>query len=429
MKRILVHMIVSDHSEYDIFRLSTHEELQACINTQYDGNCPNFGNRLWFQGLISEISYNNEVEYFHHKMEKSVINERYDCIVAPMANVFSAGYSALLESLAQRFEGIKIPVYVIACGIQAQSYDDLDGLIHAIGKQAKRFISAVYNTGGEFALRGYFTKEFFERLGFSSAVVTGCPSIFQRGRNLMISQEKCSPKLFKPVLNGNPDDYKNIFEQYPTAEFFDQNMYYHELLDQEAFSNGMSDASRLRQWIKTYGVYTTKLLLNDRIRLIPNMNQWRKYLCDEHFTFSYGSRIHGSIMPILSGVPTVLESRDARTREMAEFFNIPCVEADGYKMYRSLYDLYEQVDFTAFNQKFAQRFDAYETFLKKCGLVEHINTNNPFFYPTEEMLPLSTTAEQRERMRRCFEDKEWLYLVYAQALSLKRKFCKQIQNK
>ncbi len=422
MKRILIHMRVTDHSEYDIFKLSTHEELQTFVNEQNGGNCPNFGNRLWFQGLMSEIQSADTVfEIFDSTMTKEEINERYDMIVAPMANVFAIDYAPLLESLAARFEGIRIPVYVIACGIQAGSYDELDDIIRAVGPQAKKFISNVYNTGGEFALRGYFTKEFFERLGFSSAVVTGCPSMFQLGRNLQVTQEKKPLEQFKVGLNGTPSDYKELFKQYPTAEFFDQNTYYHQLLNTAHFEGNTSDSVRLKQWIKMYGLQTSEWLLEDRIRLIPNMNQWRHYLQTEQFTLSYGSRIHGSIMPILSGVPAVLESRDARTKEMAEFFDIPCVQPEGYREYGSLYGLYENIDYTAFNKGFAARFDAYESFLRKCGIVEKINENNPFFYEIDELLPLSTTVNQRAAMRRMYEAKSGCWRMYAQLLLAKRK--------
>lgn len=65
------------------------------------------------------------------------------------------------------FLRFKIPVYVIACGVQAGSYDELESLCDSIREPATRFISTIYRTGGEFALRGYFTKEFLTDLALS----------------------------------------------------------------------------------------------------------------------------------------------------------------------------------------------------------------------------------------------------------------------
>lgn len=67
-----------------------------------------------------------------------------------------------MERHIELFGSIKIPIYVIACGVQARSYDELPYLIEEIGYISKKFIRSVYQTGGEFCLRGYFTKEFFD---------------------------------------------------------------------------------------------------------------------------------------------------------------------------------------------------------------------------------------------------------------------------
>lgn len=60
------------------------------------------------------------------------------------------------------FEKIKIPVFIISCGVQADSYEDLNDLVKSTGNVSKRFISTIYKTGGQFALRGWFTAEFLK---------------------------------------------------------------------------------------------------------------------------------------------------------------------------------------------------------------------------------------------------------------------------
>ena len=375
MRKMLIHIPMSPHGEYDIFSPYDREALIGQVNAELEGNAPNYGNRLWFQGLISAISCpENHIEYFSPDMTKAQINSDYDFVIAPMANIFSLNYVYLLDRLTERFKDIKIPVYVIACGIQAKSFDDMDELVATLGEPAKRFISTIYKTGGEFAVRGYFTKEFFERLGFSSAVATGCPSMFQLGRGHCISDEKVSRDQFKPIVNGSITDYPDIFKKYENAVFFDQHMFYREL-----FMPMEENRNTLKGLIQRYGLDTAQLLLQDRVQLIPHMNLWREYNRQNGFNFSFGSRIHGSIMPILSGVPAVLEYRDARTREMAEFFDIPHVFPDERRGYQDLYELYMNISYKDFNEKYASRFDAYEQFLIQCGIVDRVNQENKFF--------------------------------------------------
>lgn len=410
MKHILIHIPMASQGEYDIFSSYDPKLLVNDVCQNLGDVAPNYGNRLWFQGIISEIqSKDNHLTYFRPDMTKEQINSDYDMIVAPMANVFSINYSDQLERLALRFEGIRIPVYVIACGIQAKSFDELEELVATIREPASKFISNVYKTGGEFALRGHFTKEFFTRLGFDSAVVTGCPSLFQRGRDLSISDEKVSEEGFLPLLNGNIVDYPQWFKKYENASFFDQSIYFHDLF--------VSD-STIKEMIHRNGLLTTELLLSDRVKLIPHMNLWREYLRHQGYSFSYGSRIHGSIMPILSGICTVLEYRDARTREMAEFFGIPHVTPNSTD---SLYELYLNTSYRSFNETFPRKFDAYEQFLKRCGIVDKINENNPFFQPLETLPDITGTIEKRSELYQQLCKNRLYWKGYDTLLNAKRK--------
>ena len=136
-------------------------------------------------------------------MDFDHINENYDMVICPQANLFNKYFNKTILSFISVFKNIKIPVYMIACGAQADSYDKLDELVEKIGDVTKELIETVYSTGGEFALRGNFTKEFFDRLGENTAVVTGCPSIYQMGRDLYVSNKKVGKEEFKPLFNGN----------------------------------------------------------------------------------------------------------------------------------------------------------------------------------------------------------------------------------
>ncbi len=412
MSNILIHMLVNPHSEYDIFSDTDFRKMSETFRSK-NISCPNLGNRLWFQGLVSEISGSeNTLTYFHEGMTKDYINGTFDMIVAPMANVFHRGFSDLLQRLAERFTGIRIPVYVIACGVQADSYNDLNELCSVIGPAARAFMKSVYDTGGEFALRGHFTKAFFERMGFPSAVVTGCPSLYQLGRNLRISEEKVPLQQFRPLINGDVEKYLVLARQHPDCEFFDQERFYHILHDPMHITN-------IRTLIRQHGFEKTRWLLAEKIKLIPHMNDWRNYLIESGFNFSFGSRIHGSIMPILSGIPAVITPQDARTREMAEFFGIPIIDANSVTKDTQLYDAYLQTDYSSFNKTFENKFDAYEHFMTSRGIVKKCNCNNKFF----QTRPTNATAgnsAQLKQMNTAFLRQQWFWKVYDTALRWNR---------
>lgn len=425
MRKILVHIPVEKYGEYDIF--TKHSDAEFVTKVKKNGGiCPNVGNRLWFQGIISAIQCDdNIIDYWSPSMSKEKINEQYDLIVAPMANVFSVNYISLLETLAERFRGLKIPVYVVACGVQASNYDEIETICKSLKDPASRFISSVYDTGGEFALRGNFTKEFFDRLGFNSAVVTGCPSLYQLGRNLKVEREKVDKDNFFPIFNGVPANYKKYMNEYTSAIFFDQDAFWQEVLD-PSFLSADNVNGQIEKLIRKWGFDTTKYLLEERIKLFPSMNSWREFIIDNDFSCSFGSRIHGNIMPILAGIPAILECRDARTREIAEFFDIPFVLPND--KFDSLYELYMDIDYSNFNKNFNQRYDHYEKFLRKYGIIDKINTDNRFFYRCNNQIDMSTKSQQNEKLLRSLMSKRVFWNGYSNILNAKRGFLSKIKD-
>lgn len=400
MKRILVRLPIVRSGEYDIFQKTDFSKLSEMLPYRYGNACPNLGNRLWFQGIISAITtHENIVEFSDESFLCDQINANYDLVVAPMANIFSEFFCDDLNRIAALYEQIKIPVFVIACGAQAASYDDLKRLCEAIREPASRFIKAILNTGGEFALRGHFTKELFTMLGFPSVgVVTGCPSLFQLGRDLSISNEKVHTSALKPIFNGTPKQYHKALSQMPDSIFVDQEAMYKLIYDDKYIAN--LDYRELKTFQQLYGLQSAKHLLENRIKLIPDMNEWRNFFINNGYNYSFGGRIHGNIMSILSGIPATVVIHDTRTREMAEFFDIPIANVKkGSYTQQDICEYYLQADYTAFNKSFASKYDDFEQFLIKCGLVSKINANNTFFDKTEAVSFEQHLNDQQELKR------------------------------
>lgn len=383
MRRILIWKKLTDNCEHDnIYCKKSH--LEQC-NIAIKNGGYNFGNKLWFQGLMSEID-NGENEYYflNDNLTNDEINNQFDLIIFSMANIFNRTYLEGIKAFPERLKGIKIPIYVIACGAQAEGYEGLDSLIADIGKDSKRFISTIYQTGGEFALRGYFTKEFFSRLGFDSAVVTGCPSMYQLGRNFSLDDQKNN--CIVPLFNGNLNYLEKIITKYPKSIYFDQDMFLFNLFKENHIPK--QDFKSLLVYSENMGNKAIQLMSEKRIKLIPNMNDWRNYIIQNKFNYSFGSRIHGNIMSILSGVPATIIAHDSRTREMAEFFDIPhfVPRKNEVISHKEFLKHYEQLDYSKFNKYYQKRFDLFEDFLRNHSIVSKINENNKFFHTSSNTL-------------------------------------------
>ena len=349
------------------------------------------------------------------------INDQFDFIILPEANLFSAYYRNSIQKGSELFSKIRIPVYVIACGSEAPSFEALDDLVKNIGTVSSRFIETVYKTGGEFALRGEFTKAFFNRLGFSSAVVTGCPSLYQMGREFTVPEINYVQEM-RPVFNGRIPFVKELMKVYPQSVHMDQEAFLNALYKPKGDNLEYKDLLTL---YRRHGTYAAELLRDDRIRLIPDMHNWRTYLMRSGANYSFGTRIHGSIMAILSGIPATVVAKDSRTQEMAEFFDIPCIIHKKGHVYSQdeLLQCYAEADYSRFNANFSAKYDAFAAFLKEHGIVTRLNEQNAYFDPVKEYYapPMGINRDYYGKAADYMNSHEMLFKLGNMALKIKKK--------
>lgn len=342
-------------------------------------NGGNAGNKL-FTFAVEQYLTKNDINYFYYTGDESIedINERYDIVVLPLANIFNS-HPVILQLLRKYTEIIRqltIPIYIIGCGLQCSDYKEIGSLVNMIGKPVSEFLDAVYCTGGELALRGYATKKFLDKIMSNSAEVTGCPSVYQKGPNLQITNMKVEEKDFRPVINGNLKYLRKTyvlpaFDKYKNSIYLDQDEFAEWLYFKKLSSKDKFIWRLIRK--KTY--YGANLLCEDRIKLLYDIPYWLEYLQNEGFNFSCGSRIHGNIAAILAGIPAMVIYRDARTRELAEFLELPCCRTlEG----KELYEEYLKADYTCFNKNFSAKFKKFERFLVSHGISYDIDDRTLF---------------------------------------------------
>ena len=372
--RILMWGEIKSGGPYDVFRRLNYSNIYQELCDNYHANMINVGNKVWIQGIISCLSTSDNELFFYNSSETwDEINNKYDKIVYSAANLFSKSYIDVIKSVSDIFKNSKIPVYVIAVGAQAKSYDYLDNLSNEIGDETKDFLETIYKTGGEIACRGSFTKAFFDKVENNTAVVTGCPSLFQNGRNLKIY--KTNSEKIKPIFNGNLLSQDQLFDEYPNAVFIDQDSWI-----QESYNTSFYKQKTIKCLVdlyKKHGYKKMEVFLNGRIKLFYDIPDWKRFIEKEQFNFSIGTRIHGNIMSLLCGIPSVVLACDSRTMEMAQYYDIPFEQYSNKPL--DVEKIFSQCDFTKFNESFAEKFDFFEKFLKDCGLVKKINQENIFW--------------------------------------------------
>lgn len=339
------------YTEKSVFEATNYDNFQDDFRVFH-----NSGNKL-FQYSVEKFLQDNCINYVCKKPELDEINSQYSKVIITPANILGKYAINNLVQIVNLVKKIKIPVYFLSIGIQKDDNISIKELAKQIGTISKKLINAVYATGGEFGLRGYITKEFFDYIvPNNTAVVTGCPSIFMNGI-ISVSNKKVELEKFKPVINGTMyylkrNNMLDVLEQHTGFEYIDQDEFANELYLNKKYNN-IEDALSKCTYIGT------KMLSENKIKLFYDIPIWMKYLKDKQFNFSFGSRIHGSILPILCNIPSLVDCIDSRTKEICDFFEIPIIK----KYDKNLYELYLSTDYTAFNKTFPEKYQLYKDFM------------------------------------------------------------------
>lgn len=334
------------------YKLRKHVLSQNGINT---------GNKIFITAVEQYLS-NESIDYWampYQTVCAEKISEEFDMVVAPLANIFQFGFSDFLNDLASWVERLSIPIFILGCGIECRAESELSLLKKDISDGVCRLINAVNSTGGEIATRGYYTKSFLDMCMKNTAVATGCPSLYRKGKNAF-SKEKVDRNDFSVALVSAdyPHNLLNdTFDRYPKSELFDQGLFINYFIKYIKES-------------KNYGafVYAIKKELGldyvlhfSKANIFPciDVPSWHAQL--KKHSFAYGSRIHGINAALEAGVPMKLVSNNnLRTRELGEFIGLPMSEK--YEN-RDLYEQYVDIDIDTLNKKYNEGFDIFEKFL------------------------------------------------------------------
>lgn len=366
MKKILIHNSVS------CFDYSALSSFHSCYQYFYNsGNCVfffAFENFLRTCNIDYECSTNYPADY---------INEHFSCVIELRANLFSKNCKCL-DYYYKSLIGVKIPIFFLTTGIQLEKESEFESLISVIGDKSKRLIDLVYSTGGEFGLRGNYSKFFFDQISDNTAEVIGCTSILLANKDLNVSNNKVDKNNFKPVINGHIQDlkskyYETIISKNNIVAYLDQDEF-GKILYQQKNENYI-------RLVRLYSKLGVDLLCKSKVKSFYSVPEWSNYL-KNNCNFVFGTRIHGAILPILNQISSLVFVKDLRVKELCDFYSIPYIYGGG-EVVSDLYELYQRTDFSEFNGKFSKQYDLLIHFLVNHKIIsssdlENSDQNNGF---------------------------------------------------
>lgn len=280
--------------------------------------------------MFTETVYRNidaDVEWVGFSFDPDQVNDNYDAVVIPAANWFNS--SSDFTNLLARLERVKLPITCMGMGAQA---DSTSARSIAVSPSAKRLAEFLSHKNYAISVRGEFTQAILADHGVHNTVVTGCPSLY-----MDVAQHETSNPSGGIVLQGtryvmSPNLLRS--ESIDNKIFRAAGRHGHDIVYQsERLELSYMDSSRKDDWEhdveksglpQLYGLDTAadmRNYLDKHGRAFTDLDTWAAYLQTKAGVI--GTRLHGTILALNSGVPAVLIPHDSRTQELADFACLP----------------------------------------------------------------------------------------------------------
>ena len=311
----------------------------------------NFGNLVWLFGARSLLSPNDNVIIDDGRLHKSPCHMRgfVDAYVVSEANLLQREFeyrpgSWTTLSLTRSVEELDVPTLVVGLGVQttfasrspSKPWGEVDIGGDAIPKpldvvlhdEQHALLDAIEQRAPQgYAVRGNITAEVANVRGRRKAVALGCPSF-------MLSPNPCLgaslQKQLRALANTPADKTSKLKIAVLLPAHHAPILTRQLLLVMRAFPDSFivvqtnADYRMLKVVRDTY-----QLAVNDtRVFYFYNIQEWRRKLQEVDLVF--GCRIHGSMMGIYAGRPTLTIANDPRILELVETMMMP---------HKAIYDL------------------------------------------------------------------------------------------
>jgi hypothetical protein len=307
-------------------------------------------------------------------------NAECDAVVIRGSNYLHA--KADFSDILPLLEKLKLPVVAFAFGAQARDYGEVG--LHEGAVRALRLIS---ERSASIGVRGAFTQEVLARHGFTNTRAIGCPSIFRHNR----------PQV--EMRFRDPAMARNLAL---TAHFSLAGDYAHSTgqMNRVQARIARQIAARFRLtllWqgdrvgkVLYYGVEAEMAETADRLAkmkwldgpedpFLPVLRRasWFGTSARDYYEmaatqdFVVGVRLHGNVTALASGVPALYVVYDSRTREFADLFGIPTLDAYREEEF-SFEAAYDPARYTTFTRRYAELYQEMRCFLDENGLANRM---------------------------------------------------------
>ncbi|MBN0987001.1 polysaccharide pyruvyl transferase family protein [Amphritea pacifica] len=334
----------------------------------------NLGNLAFWLGFTRLVGGN--VLQVRWNDNPEALKNRIDVLVIAAANFLMESND--LSILRDLVEILDKPVLI--SGLVAQSEDE--SKIPELKDGTIGFLKAVSSRCENIGVRGDFSKKVCEYYDVKNITNLGCPSI-------LINNNQNLGKEISLRWNEDPTHISSasasIKENLRSAESKLFNLIDHtngkyiiqrpaallKVIRHESLNE--TDLEYIEKFRKFINPEMTTSYLYNFLRknstYFTTAHSWLEYLkCTSH---AVGTRIHGSILPISAGVPSICITHDTRTRELSKSVFIPSITSTEFSQFDgTINDLFRTITFDeiGFYERRRELATNYERMFRSVGI-------------------------------------------------------------
>lgn len=375
MKRILVISPSGEVYNHDNVRWYNYKDIQRSINHYH-----NIGDAFVFDSSLKLLNYDklNALEIVNPKFEDmDRINAEYDYVFLRGSNYVHK--SMRWNQTAEVLKRLKIPV--IAWGIGAQA--PVKGKIE-LSDETKTVLRLMADSTTSIGVRGAYSAQVLWDIGIKNVRIVGCPTAFRRnnpdleiklpplesirtaGITLRREVSATYAQDIKQYLTFHRDLVKSLAARFDVVlmaqgEVEEKKMVFGTPEQKEEAFAALRANKTVNDW---YMDETMEKLHRERLFYSDVVADYEDLVQQKDMVLGY--RLHGNLMALANGVPSVYFTYDSRTVEFAETYQIPSFDVFSGKEFK-LEEYWDQSLFDKFNRAYHHTYREMRQFLVENG--------------------------------------------------------------
>lgn len=371
MTRILVISPSGEVYDHDNVRWYRYADLQNHINHYH-----NIGDAFVFDSSLKLLHFDklDELPIAHVDPARiDRLNAEYDYVFLRGSNYIHAQMN--WSKAADVLRRLKLPVIAFGIGAQAPVSGKLE-----LSEDTKTVLKLISDSTTSLGVRGAYSAEVLNDLGISNVRIIGCPTAFRNndpdlairlppleqvktvGVTLRREVSKTYAQDIKRYLTFHRDLVKAMADRFEVTlmaqgEVEEKKLALGTPEQKEAAMAALRQNEWAREWYldeQVEGLYQSRMFYSDVVaeyeRLVRGLD------------LVLGYRLHGNLMALANGTPSIYFTYDSRTVEFADTFKIPSVDVFGGQDFK-LEEYWDQARFDRFNAAYARVYREMRDFL------------------------------------------------------------------